>query len=117
MSIRNVLFDLDGTLVDSRPGIDYSIRAALKAVLPSQTHRRLNYLVGPPIRDIFARILATTDETLLDQLERQFRISYDAIGWRQTRTYRGAVHVYCAVLGRWKCVVLWPRTSRGSLHA
>ena len=52
---RLVLFDLDGTLVDSTPGIWASIRvAAAELGLPEPTPEQLRSMVGPPLEDGFA---------------------------------------------------------------
>ena len=52
---RLVLFDLDGTLVDSSPGIHASVRfAAAELGLPEPTPAQLNAMVGPPLQDGFA---------------------------------------------------------------
>jgi phosphoglycolate phosphatase len=55
---RLVLFDLDGTLVDSTPGIWASVRAAAAALgLPGPTPAQLRAMVGPPLQDGFAQVL------------------------------------------------------------
>ena len=55
MTGRLVLFDLDGTLVDSTPGIWASIRvAAAELGLPEPTPEQLRSMVGPPLEDGFA---------------------------------------------------------------
>jgi phosphoglycolate phosphatase len=52
---RLVLFDLDGTLVDSTPGIWASIRfATARLGLPAPTPGQLNAMIGPPLEDGFA---------------------------------------------------------------
>ena len=52
---RLVLFHLDGTLVDSTPGIWASIRvAAAELALPEPTPEQLRSMVGPPLEDGFA---------------------------------------------------------------
>ena len=58
MSGRLVLFDLDGTLVDSTPGIWASVRfAAAELGLPEPTAAQLTAMVGPPLQDGFALAL------------------------------------------------------------
>jgi phosphoglycolate phosphatase len=55
---RLVLFDLDGTLVDSTPGIWSSVRAAAAALgLAEPTPAQLRAMVGPPLQDGFAVVL------------------------------------------------------------
>jgi phosphoglycolate phosphatase len=50
-----VLFDLDGTLVDSAPGIWASIRVvAAELRLPEPTPAQLRAMVGPPLQEGFA---------------------------------------------------------------
>lgn len=54
---RLVLFDLDGTLVDSTPGIWASVRHAVAALgLPEPTPEQLAGMVGPPLQDSFVDV-------------------------------------------------------------
>jgi phosphoglycolate phosphatase len=58
VSGRLVLFDLDGTLVDSTPGVWTSVRAAATALaLPEPTPAQLRAMVGPPLQEGFAHAL------------------------------------------------------------
>ena len=51
---KTVLFDLDGTLTDSAPGILNSVRFALrKARAPIPDAATLNRFIGPPLLDSF----------------------------------------------------------------
>lgn len=79
-----ILFDLDGTLVDSLPGIEFSVREAFSQCKLPLAKKSLRELVGPPIRTILSRAGTVVDETSLDALERAFRASYDSEGWRKT---------------------------------
>jgi phosphoglycolate phosphatase-like HAD superfamily hydrolase len=55
---RLVLFDLDGTLVDSSPGIHASVRsAAAELGLPEPSAAQLRAMVGPPLQEGFALVL------------------------------------------------------------
>jgi phosphoglycolate phosphatase len=88
-----VLFDLDGTLLDSLPGIAYSVKAAFRAAgLPERSFDLRQY-IGPPIRTILSRAAATDDPVLLDELERHFRASYDTDGWQQTVCFPGTLEL------------------------
>ena len=89
---RNLLFDLDGTLLDSLPGIQYSAEAAFRACGIEVGKTPLRSLIGPPIRTILERMAARpVDGAELDSLEQSFRWSYDTEGWRMTPHYEGAV--------------------------
>jgi phosphoglycolate phosphatase len=58
---RLVLFDLDGTLVDSAPGIVASVRVAAAALgLPEPTPEQLRAMIGPPLQDGFAATFGLT---------------------------------------------------------
>jgi len=85
-----VLFDLDGTLVDSLPGIDYSVNQACRAVGIEPPGTDPRSLLGPPIRTIFSKLLATDDASLLDRLEAAFRASYDSEGWWKSSCFENA---------------------------
>src|ERR1035438_6074566 len=86
-----LVFDLDGTLLDSLPGIRFSVEASFRACGLTMGEVELRSLIGPPIRTILARMAAKKPtEEELDQLERSFRWSYDCEGWKMTPHYEGA---------------------------
>jgi phosphoglycolate phosphatase len=81
---RFIVFDLDGTLLDSLPGIEYSVRAAFAGCGLTLRHDNLREMIGPPIRTILSSAGEIEDPVMLDALERAFRASYDSEGWRKT---------------------------------
>jgi len=84
MQTRTILFDLDGTLVDSLPGIEFSVDSALaECGRPART-RELRPLIGPPIRSILSQLVTDADDQNLSDLEQAFRLSYDCAGWAKT---------------------------------
>jgi phosphoglycolate phosphatase len=85
-----IFFDLDGTLLDSLPGIAFSIKEAFTDCgLPMQPID-LADIIGPPIRTILALAATQATDSDLDLLERAFRNSYDSDGWRKTLLFPGA---------------------------
>lgn len=96
---RCILFDLDGTLLDSIPGIEYSVRAAFAAAGLDDRELDLRQWIGPPIRTILSNVAKTKDPVLLDMLERAFRASYDTEGWRKTPCFPGVLEVLAAMKG------------------
>ena len=56
MSYQIILFDLDGTVTDSGPGIMNSVQYALdKFGIGHQERAKLRRFVGPPLSDSFER--------------------------------------------------------------
>ena len=52
-----ILFDLDGTLTDSGPGIMKAGQYALRAFGIERDWRELSFFVGPPLSETFARFV------------------------------------------------------------
>jgi phosphoglycolate phosphatase len=85
-----LFFDLDGTLLDSLPGIAFSIEQAFAACrLPMQA-LDLGEVIGPPIRTILALASTHATDSDLNLLERAFRNSYDSEGWQKTLLFPGS---------------------------
>ena len=82
--LQNVIFDLDGTLVDSLPGIEYAIDCALRERNYPLRSRDVRALIGPPIRYTLQTISEETAPEALDGLESAFRRAYDTDGWKRT---------------------------------
>src|SRR5579875_3786424 len=91
MEARAILFDLDGTLVDSLPGIEFSVDCALAACNLPKRSRELRPLIGPPIRVILHQLVPELEDAELSNLERAFRSSYDSDGWSKTVLHDGAL--------------------------
>jgi phosphoglycolate phosphatase len=89
MPVNHIFFDLDGTLVDSYPGILFSFEAAMKEVLPDRAIPDFVRFVGPPVREVFRLALKENDSTILESLEVSFRKSYDSQGFKKTNLYPG----------------------------
>ena len=87
------VFDLDGTLIDSRPAIEKAAQLAIAAVLPAHQGRCVTDVIGPPIRIMFRRIIGNCDEDTLERLVAAFRVAYDGGVCLETPLYAGASEV------------------------
>lgn len=86
---RLVLFDLDGTLVDSTPGIWASVRAAVAALaLPSPTPEQLRAMVGPPLQDGFAEVFGLPPAAVTEAVA-AYRSHYAGGALLDVTVYRG----------------------------
>ena len=57
--MESILFDLDGTLVDTSPGVGHALREAIVAVMPGRETSIPNVrsLIVPPIGDMLKKAL------------------------------------------------------------
>lgn len=84
---RLVLFDLDGTLIDSECGIVASIEYALTTLGANVPPRDvLRTWIGPPLRATFPLALGN-DEDRVEQAVALYRERYSAIGWGEHVVY------------------------------
>ena len=98
---ETVLFDLDGTLIDSFEGLTRSYAHALSALgRTPPPPEGLRDCIGPPIRRNFARLLGTDDPVLLEAAVAHFRERYSAVGWTECRLYDGVLAMVDAVRER-----------------
>jgi phosphoglycolate phosphatase len=88
-AITCVLFDMDGTLLDSAPGVMDSAARALKAVnAPVPPHRELLKYVGPPMYESFRHSAGLDEATARDAL-RHYRAAYAETGAGQSTLFSG----------------------------
>lgn len=86
--MRTVLFDLDGTLVDSAALITHHLAGALRAVgaeVPGPAE--MMRLVGPPFETALPAIGLTAEQTTA--AIRHYRSTYDAVAARQSVLFPG----------------------------
>ena len=88
MSITAVLFDLDGTLTDPKPGITRCIQYALSELgyTPPDADDLL-WCIGPPLQRSFATLLQTSDPSLIQQALTLYRDRYATIGLFENSLY------------------------------
>jgi phosphoglycolate phosphatase len=85
----HVIFDLDGTLIDSQPGIIDSLAFALAEtgfdheLSPSQVP------VGPPLLDLIQSITNCNDTSTTDLIMAKFKLQYDSCGFSSSRLFDG----------------------------
>jgi phosphoglycolate phosphatase len=82
-------FDLDGTIIDSSPGITNSVMYALEKFGIEETEREKLYkFIGPPLTDSFARFYGFDDEKSWKAVE-HYREYYQDTGIFECSVYPG----------------------------
>ncbi|MCB8817129.1 HAD hydrolase-like protein [Desulfosporosinus shakirovi] len=85
-----LLWDLDGTLTDSKKGITRSVQYALSRLdYPIPEADDLDWIIGPPLKESFKTLIQTTDETLLNQAIIIYRERFREIGLYENIVYPG----------------------------
>lgn len=98
MTERAVLLDLDGTLADSRPGIESCFRHTLAELGHDPTTAGdLTWAVGPPIGVSIARLLGQYGDARVDQGLTAYRAYYSAVAIYDVTVYAGVLDMLAAV--------------------
>lgn len=84
MKIENIIFDLDGTLIDSSSSILSSFRASFASIGRKPSRALMLDIIGPPLKETLSLLSSTDDPVLLDELATAFKAHYDTEGYRQT---------------------------------
>jgi phosphoglycolate phosphatase len=82
-----VIFDLDGTLIDSKDSIITSIQKALeesgiKSIIPMA-----DVVIGPPLIETLSLITGSKDISLIARLVEKFQHIYDVDGYKNSIKY------------------------------
>ena len=89
-----LLFDLDGTLTDSRSGIVRCMKRALDTLgAPCPPDDVLASFIGPPLQGTFATLLATSDQSLIERAIALYREEYGERGLFENEIYAGVAQM------------------------
>ncbi len=87
--MKVILFDLDGTLTDSAPGITACVQYALEKMgKPEENAEALRCFVGPPLKDQFMSYAGFTEEEATEAV-RYYRERYTKSGMYENSLYPG----------------------------
>ena len=88
MASKSILFDLDGTLTDSGPGIMNCAKMALEHYgISIEDINQLRVFVGPPLHDSFVKFGVPAEEA--DEAIRIYRSRYLTVGKFENTPYPG----------------------------
>ena len=90
---NNIIFDFDGTLIDSAPGILATYAEVLSAAGFTPAVPLDQSLVGPPLLPTMAKLLGepqSSNPDLLERLVADFKPRYDTVGVAHTPAYADA---------------------------
>jgi phosphoglycolate phosphatase len=89
MGGNTLIFDFDGTLIDSAPGILHAFAEALRETGIEPCKPLDHNLIGPPLTETLRRLSGSNDEALIQSLTESFKRHYDTTGVVTTSAYPG----------------------------
>lgn len=103
---QTVLFDLDGTISASAPGILNSVRFALSELsLEIPDNATLNSFIGPPLKTSFMRYCHLNEETA-QQAVVKYRERYNTIGLFESTLYEDIVETLHILKSKGKSLII-----------
>ena len=89
MKYDTVIFDLDGTLTESEPGITKSVQYALEQMnRPPLDAATLRRFIGPTLRESFIAVAGMAEDEA-DEAVRIYRERFSTVGWMENSVYEG----------------------------
>ena len=87
-NFENIIFDFDGTLVDSQIDIKESLKTAIYKIKGVNIDSSL-LKIGPPIEEMIKTIFADISQEEMEKIVNTFRFLYNESGFNKTVCYRG----------------------------
>lgn len=85
----SIIFDLDGTLIDSAPSILSSLQVALNEASVTPCHPLSQSLIGPPLPQIISNVLGKEQQASIPNVIECFKRHYDTQGYKNSVAYPG----------------------------
>ena len=91
MTLKAVVFDLDGTLIDSRPVILDSLIYVLTKNNIKPKISLHNVRIGPPLPVILQALSGESEKTKIESMVKDFKEYYDGKAYKETKPYENIV--------------------------
>lgn len=95
----HILFDLDGTLIDSAPAILASFREAFARTGIAPVRSIDDSVIGPPLVETLQLLSGSDDPALVAGLAEAFKASYDSEGYKATAAFAGVGELLAELAG------------------
>lgn len=88
---KAIIFDFDGTLVDSEITIYQCFQTITNYLAPERIDYAKNILIGPPLRDTASEILGSNHQGQLNEFVKLFIEMHDEHAIKNTQPYPGVI--------------------------
>ena len=96
---RHIIFDLDGTLIDSSDSILDSFASAFEDCGIELKHPLTERVIGPPLMETISLLSGINDTAKLELLAKRFKANYDSFGYLNTKVYKGVSKMLESIMG------------------
>ena len=103
---RACIFDLDGTLLDSRKGFEIALKEALGEQGISVDGQELASFIGPPIRTILKKVIPGMAEGLIEQVVARYREVFDERECLNANLYQGVHGILSSLINDHVIIIL-----------
>jgi len=86
---QHLIFDLDGTLIDSAPSILHCFGLAFTTTNTPLAAPLTHDVIGPPLMETLKRLSGSDDATVLNTLAAAFKQHYDTTGCLESVVFEG----------------------------
>ncbi len=87
MFYKNIIFDLDGTLIDSASGIEEAFHFAYINVYNKPCQKIITSFIGPPIDQVLIEVNGETNLEIINRFVDAFKQHYDFEGYKKSKLY------------------------------
>jgi phosphoglycolate phosphatase len=91
MGYKNILFDLDGTLIDSANGIEKSFHYAYEKVYGEKCTYDIRSFIGPPINEVLFFINKEKNQNIIKEFINHFKFNYDNEAYKKSELFSGVI--------------------------
>jgi phosphoglycolate phosphatase len=87
--MKSIIFDLDGTLVDSSESVLVTLKKTFKVHGVPIISSCDSSIVGPPLNEMLSIMSGTSDIKVLSKLSGEFKRLYDTVGYKSVTPFSG----------------------------
>lgn len=93
MKYKDIIFDLDGTLIDSALGIEESFLYSFSKIYEKKCTKNIKSIIGPPIDEMLFKVNGETNPENLGKFVKEFKLKYDLEGYKKSELFPNTIEV------------------------